>query len=65
MKPWTKCWPYVLNSNKNAYFIFSLFLYESEYVVTSKQFENNQQCMIIVFEKKLWKIFTQSCATQA
>ena len=43
---------YILNSNKNAYFIFCLFLYESGYVLTSKQFEKHQQCMLFVLKKK-------------
>ena len=35
---------HILNSNKNAYFIFGIFLYEIGSVITRKQFESHGQC---------------------
>ena len=38
---------HILNSNKNAYFIFGIFLYEIGSVITRKQFESHRRCMML------------------
>ena len=40
---------HILNSNKNAYFIFGIFLYEIGSVITRKQFESHRRCMMLFF----------------
>ena len=40
---------HILNSNKNAYFIFGIFLYEIGSVITRKQFESHRRCMMFFF----------------